>query len=474
MKKLLRLLITEIVIVAVLFAALTILILNPPGSEVETYVFSQRSATEIVSIHVEHEAGVIDIKTQDGGFMIDGVPSELVDIETFIEFLSACSEVSALQKVDTNKKDLAEFGLAPCQAWVYVLYADGTELSLQLGSKESVSGNYYFSVDGQDGIYLMAGETADYYLMVKESLISFYVTPELKVSSPLSAVGDVTFSGGPLKESVTIESVGFGDEEIREMARSFGAATHIVRGNAVYELDQSYGLEMLSPLCGMTGDSIMYYGLTPEQENAMGFAEPYMQVAFDYKNGTAEAVPYVLRFLPAIEDGSYFYVNAAGSGMVFLIERPAFMDIGYEKVLLRWFVSPLLMDVSGITVEVGDGVYDFTIDGSDAKNPVAALNGETVDISLFRRLFQLLNSAAADGDYLGVQPQPGDKPIMRVTYHYTEGKADDVVALYSGSTRRVNVYVNGVCEFGMKDSYVERVKQALSAIGAGESFDINW
>ncbi|MBE7017248.1 MAG: DUF4340 domain-containing protein [Ruminococcaceae bacterium] len=474
MKKLLRLLIAEIVIVVVLLAALVGLILNPPGSEVESYVFADRSATEIAAIHVEHEAGAIDIKSQNGGFMIDGVPSELVDIETFIEFLSACSEVSALQKVDANKKDLAEFGLAPCQAWVYVTYTDGLELSLQLGSQERVSGNYYFSVDGQEGIYLMSGETAEYYLMVKESLISFYVTPELKVSSPLSAVGDVTFSGGPLEESVTIESVSFGDEEVRKLARSFGAATHIVRGNGVYELDQSYGLEMLTPLCGMTGDSIVYYGLTPEQENAMGFAEPYMQVEFDYKNGTGESALYVLRFLPAIEDGSYFYVNAAGSGLVFLIERPAFMDIVYEKLLLRWFVSPLLMDVSGITVESGDKVYDFTIDGSDVKNPIAALNGETVDISLFRSLFQLLNSAAADGDYLGVQTQPNEKPLMTVTYHYTEGKSDDVIALYSGSTRRVNVYVNGVCEFGMKDAFVERVKQALTAIEAGESFDINW
>lgn len=63
---------------------------------------------------------------------------------------------------------------------------------------------------------------------------------------------------------------------------------------------------------------------------------------------------------------------------------------------------------------------------------------------------------------------------MTITYHYTQGKADDVITLYSGSTRRVNVFVNGVCEFAMKDSFVERVRQALPAIRAGESFDLNW
>lgn len=474
MKKLLRLLIAEIAVVAVLAIALLVLILNPVGSSEETYVFAARDATEIASIHVEHEGGVIDVKTQDGGFLIDGIPSELTDINTFIEFLTACSEVEAVQKVNAEGKDLAEFGLAPCQAWVYVTYTDGSELSLQLGSMEPLSGNYYFSVDGEDGIYLLEGEQASFYLMVKESLIAFNVTPELEVSSALSAVRDITFSGGPLQEPVTIESVADGDEQIRQLARSFGAATHIVRGSGVYELDQSYGLEMLTPLCGMRGLSIVYYGLTPEQEDSMGFAEPYMQAEFDYKNGTDAVEHYVLRFLPAMEDYSYFYVNAKGSGMVYLIERLSFFDMSYDKLLLRWFVSPLLMDVEGITVESGGKTYDFAVDHTDAKNPVATLNGEKVDIALFRSLFQLLNSAAADGDYLGVQPAPSGAPVMKITYHYTEGKADDVLALHSGGTRRVNVYVNGVCEFAMKDAYVERVSQALSAIESGESFDINW
>ena len=61
-----------------------------------------------------------------------------------------------------------------------------------------------------------------------------------------------------------------------------------------------------------------------------------------------------------------------------------------------------------------------------------------------------------------------------MTYRYTQGKADDTLALYPGSGRRVNVFVNGVCEFAMKDTFVERVREALAALGRGDSFDINW
>ena len=474
MKKLVRILVAEVIVVVVLAAALLFFLFSSRQTEEETYVFSAHSATEIVSVLIENEAGSIVVSTQDGGFLIDGVPSELVDIESFISFLESCSQVSALQKVDTGENDLSAFGLAPGQANVSVVYADGTMMNLTIGNQEPLSGNYYCSVAGENDVYLLAADTAGKYLVPKESLISFYVTPKLNVSSALSAVRDVTFIGGPLKEPVTIESVSAGDEEVKELARSFGAATHIVRGAGVYELDQTYGLEVLTPLCGMMGQSIVYYGLTDEQVDSMGFADPYMQVEFDYQNGTETAQRYVLRFLPAMEDYSYFYVNAKGSGTVFLIERLAFFDIAYEKLLLRWFVSPLLMDVSGITVEVGDTLYDFAIDQTDPKNPVAALNGQRVDIALFRSLFQLLNSAANDGDFLGEQPVPEAEPMMTVTYHYTDGKRDDVISYYSGGTRRTNVYVNGVCEFAMKDTYVERVTQALYAIQNEEGFDINW
>ena len=474
MKKLLRLLTAEVVVILVLAAAIAGFLLNPVRSVRESYVFSDHSLTDIVSVHVENEAGSIDVASQSGGYLIDGVPSELVDLEVFIDFLTACSQVSALKKVETDRAGLEQFGLAEPQARVSVAYADGGDLELRLGSREPLSGNYYCSVGDKNDVYLLAEETAGQFLMVKESLISFYITPKLEVSSALSAIRDITFSGGLLAEPVTIESVSAGDEEVKELARSFGAATHIVRGAGVYELDQTYGLTMLTPLCGMMGQSIIYYGLSQEQVDSMGFDLPYMQVEFDYKNGTQEAEHYVLRFLKATEDGSYFYANAQGSGVIYLVERLAFFDISYDKLLLRWFLSPLLMDVEGITVETGGEVYDFSIDHTDAKNPTAALNGQAVDITQFRNLFKLLGSAASDGGYLGVQPAPDGKPSMVITYHYTDGKSDDVMALYPGASRRVNVYVNSVCEFAMRDTFVERVNDALSAIQAGESFDTDW
>ncbi len=475
MKRMVRLLVIALVVVAILAATLAVLLGMPTRAEADTRVFSNHAATDVVGVHIKNDTGEYNVSAEDGGYVIDDVPSELVDVETFIGFMVACSDVSALTRVDMGKLDAAAFGLDEPQATVSVEYADGETMELLVGDAEPLSGNYYCAAPGEDDVYLIAGETAENYLIGKQGFVSFYVTPKLQVSSALSALADVTFSGGTLASPVTVESVSAGDAAVKQLARSFGAATHIVRGDGVYELDQTYGLTVLTPLCGLTAQAIVYYGLSAAQEDAMGFGSPYMQVDFDYRSSAdANATHYTLRLLPAKEDGSAFYANVAGSGVVYVIGREAFVDISYEKLLLRWFLSPLLMDVSGVTVEANGKTTEFTVDNTDRKNPQIQCDGETMDTEQFRSFFKLLVSAAHDGTYLGPQAAADGSPAMRITYRYTDGKADDVLALYPGETRRVNVYVNDVCEFAMKDTFVERVHEALAAMEHGETFDINW
>lgn len=474
MKKLIRLLIAAAATVAILAAALIVLLLNPPGAETEKTVLADHAATDIVSVEITNEAGTFQVHARDGGYLIDDIPSELIDIDAFINFMVACSDVTTLRRVERSEANASNFGFDAPLATVRATYGDGTELNLRLGAKEPLSGDYYCMADTEKGVYLLSADTAANYLIAKQALISFYVTPKLAVSSALSALQDVTFSGGPLEHPVTIESVSAGSDEVKQLAKSFGAATHIVRGAGVFELDQTYGLTVMEPLCGMTAQAIVAYGLTPEQESAMGFDTPYMQVEFDYKNGAETATHYVLRFLPAVEDGSMFYANAKNSGVVYIVERKAFFDITYEKLLLRWFLSPMLMDVSGVTVEDGGRSYTFTVDNTDRKNPVVTMNGSELDADRFRTFFRLIESAANDGVYLGMLAPSEQTPAMTITYHYGEGKPDDVMTLYSGAARRVNVYVNGVCEFAMKDSFVARVHEALQALQSGAEFDTNW
>lgn len=65
-------------------------------------------------------------------------------------------------------------------------------------------------------------------------------------------------------------------------------------------------------------------------------------------------------------------------------------------------------------------------------------------------------------------------PLLRLTYSYTGGKPDDVMELYPGGPRRTLVFVNGICEFAMKDTFAERMAQAMEAMETGADFGTEW
>ena len=79
---------------------------------------------------------------------------------------------------------------------------------------------------------------------------------------------------------------------------------------------------------------------------------------------------------------------------------------------------------------------------------------------------RLVTSAASDGQYLADAVADGEA-LMVITYNYIDpDKSPDVMTLYAGGTRRVNVDVNGVIEFDISASGVCNFKHRVYEFGA--------
>jgi hypothetical protein len=64
---------------------------------------------------------------------------------------------------------------------------------------------------------------------------------------------------------------------------------------------------------------------------------------------------------------------------------------------------------------------------------------------------------------------------MTITYDYLDpDKSPDVMTLYAGGARRVDVDINGVIEFDMKSSFVDAMKTACLHTISGEAIEENW
>jgi hypothetical protein len=327
-------------------------------------------------------------------------------------------------------------------------------------------------VAGDPAVYLMESERSAGFLLPKKAYVDDMVTPELALSSPLSALLDVTFAGGELAEPVRVESVALGDPEVVRAGITFGAPTHIVRGRGTYELDQTYGVEMMGALLGISADDIVGYQLSREEIMDFGFDQPTMLVTFDLKNGLdAEVERYVLELLR--KDG-VTYMTRNNNGVIYAVREPAFLQIEYSKLLVRWFLSPLLVDVRAIEIATGGQDHEFVITGETNAEKRVTCNGEELDIARFRALYGLLVSAAHDGRLLEDVAVEG-APLLRLTYHYLDDqKPPDVMELYPGDARRVYVRINGVTELAMEEMYLVRVQQALSILWTDDPIETDW
>ncbi len=472
MKTLLKALLILAVAVVLLAAGLVALVMRPTEKKTEAVAFVSAEPVDISSVAVKNETGTYRYYYENDGYVLDDIPASIADLDGFIAFMTHCGKLSALRRVADGP--LASYGLETPAATVDLAFFKGNGLHMDVGGKEPVSGNYYVAVQGFPGVYLISEAQAAPFLKPKTQVVSMGVTPPLQVSSPLSAIRDITFAGGGLKEPVTIRATAGGDEAVKRSALSFGTATHLVQSAGLYQLDQTYGAELFGSLFDIRAQDVKAYNVTEQQLKELGFDKPWMTVEYDMVNG-AGAKPQHCLLKVAHAGGNAFYAMLDGTGAVFQIAPQPFMGIQFDKLILRWFLTPMLMDVSAVTVEGQGQRYRFDIDNTDAKNPGVTCGETPVNIDLFRSFFRLLTSAASDGAYLGKQEQPEDEALLTVTYEYrANGKAPDVMQMYPGGVRRANVFVNGAGEFAMKDQFITRVWEGCQSLLAGRQIEENW
>lgn len=441
------------------------------GKKENDLVFVSYEPADIENIKIANSYGAYEVTKDEDGYTVADFPASIVDQEGFFELMYHSSAYGALKKVDETNDNLALYGLNNPSAIFCTTFSDGKSITIRLGDKEKVSGNYYGSVDGKDGVYLFAEEDVIYFLVKKETYISLQVTPELAVSSPLSAIKDITFSGSALEKPIEIKAVVGGSKEIKLQALSFGAPTHLVRLKGIYQLDQTYGIKLFNSVLGLKALDILGYNMSDSDLSKLGFDEPYMKVSFGLKNGTDYIADFELSVIPF---GEYYLASTKGTGLVFIIDRPDFLGIDYTKLCQRWFLTPLRKDLENLIVSFDNESFTF-VSGTDANgNNYAKVNGKDMDIEQFYAFYRLVTSAMSDGLYLE-DTQISGNPLITVTYNYLNtDKTPDIMTLYKGSARRAKVDVNGCVEFDMKDSYVDVLKNACHNAVSGKPIDETW
>jgi hypothetical protein len=445
---------------------------GPSGTGDGVFFLSDRSIDQVLRLRIKNQYDDYTVWQEGGGFVIEDLPVEQVNPEYVRMLLEESARVEYGALVPGGAAGPALYGLDNPEAEITVDYADGERLTLLLGNEETVSSGRYFMAAGTENVLLMKNNRALRFLMPREKFIHYEIVPFTGFPSPLSAVKKLRLSGRSFPGEIVIEEVrGDSAEEMRDAA-SFGVATHLVRSPGLHEIDQTECIEVFASLTGLLNRDVLAYNCSDEELDAYGFNDPLVKAEFDFLPG-AGSPPERVVLRVAVFQGDYILVRD-DQRIVHRIENEAFIRTKYEKLAMRWFLTPFVTDLRGLTLELEDRKYVFELRGEGNRNLEVLLNGKPLAVDRFRKFYALLISAENDG-VLIEQPAPETVPLMSLVFSYKDPlKAPDTMKLFKGALRRVNVQVNGRTEFSMLQRYLDVVKTAAAALSGEDDFNTGW
>ncbi len=476
MTKPLRSIVVILIVVVLLVVAAVWLFTAPTTTEESTaeggYIL-QTSPENVIEIKVNNMGGSYTMNRQGESAFIGEISDSILNVEYVTMLIDECSNIAYEELVEAQPDDLSLYGLDNPLSTVDISYADTTSLTLLFGDEEIVSGGRYAKLADSPEVYLFAGGRTVRFMGGQEQFIDYIIVPPNQTPDLLGIVGDVTISGTQLPQAVTIKAVDSTDSELMTQALSFGAVTHMITSPGLYEVDPSYLTKFAESLLGLISEGIVDYNCTDEELAQYGFDTPLLEIEFDVREATDAPYERSVIKLSQLPDGSPI-VTVDDEGVVYkILDGLDFTDVSYDKLILRWFLSPLITEISQIELSVDGKDYLYILSGDTTQDLSATCNGQTVDTAQFRQLYTLLVSAAGEGMLPERVSPPDSTPVFSLTYHYkNEQKSPDALRLYeSENLRRMLVEINGQCEFEMLQDYAPAVAEAAQALLAGQSVE---
>jgi hypothetical protein len=439
-------------------------------------VLTERAIGELEEIQIKNRYDEFSVWQEEGGFILADLPMDQVNAEYLFMLLDESSRIEYRALVSEDEAESAIYGFADPEATVTIRYAGASPLSLVFGDEEQVSRGRYFMAAGADAVYLMDRSRAVRFLQPLKNFIDFQIVPARAYPSPLQAIKTLRLSGEAFPRPVLISEVRSDDEEDMRLASSFGAATHLVRSPVLHEIDQKECIAVFSSLTGLLNIEVFDYNVSDEELAAYGFDRPYAMAEYDYKRSEEEAPLRIVLRAVRYEGGCL--LTRDDQRVIHRIERKAFINTSYEKLVMRWFLTPFITDLAAIKLDLGQGspagrTRLIRLSGEDNASLTVTLDGAPLDIDLFRKFYRLLISASSDG--FPERAAGEGTPLLGVTFVYRDSlKPDDTMIFRQGSLRRLSVQVNGVTEFAVLERYLGVTAAALEALSEGRDFSTDW
>lgn len=412
-------------------------------------------------------------------YVIDELRDYSQDKTTVKMLVNALIVLNAQDKVFDEVENKAEYGLDKPQATA-TLELDGSKVVVYLGSKNEGTGVYYAMLEGDAALYTIASSVAEKMLANSLSYLTTGLLPAYDIANePYLDIKSVMVERPDLEKPIILQAYS-GDEEgeARAYMSSF-EMTSPIKSDLNYHVDDQH----LPGFFGLNAESVV--ALYDEADAAKyGFDQPTMVNRAVFTDTKGVDWDKTVTVGKQMENGNY-YVLCADDGVVYEVLAD---ELGMLKASANDFVTtlPLLPNITTvasvditldgtkrsfeITSETPEKEEDATTEPSPEVTAVK-VDGTELDVKNFKQYYQLLISVAVDSvNTDAVSGQPG----LSITYHYTNGKSDQLDAYIVGNQRRMQVVINGEPMYEGRAAFLEKLRTETANLLAGKDVDTDW
>lgn len=491
-----------VVLVVVLVVLLQTAPENKEGTEsttssaVATVAMIEKSADDLKGLSIQNPDGSfhitpekVTVKAESEGeedttetvYGIDALRDYSQDKTTVKMVVNALIALNAEAKVFDEVENKAEYGLDKPQATA-TLELEGGDVTLYLGAKNEATGVYYAMVEGDPALYTVAATVAEKLLA---SQLSYLTTKLLDAydtaNEPYLDIERVEIQRPDLEKPIILAKYSGTEEgEARAYMSSFEMVSPI-KSDLNYHVDDT----ILPGFFGMNAESVV--ALYHDADAAKyGFDKPSMVARAVYKDTKEVDWDKTITVGNKMENGNY-YALCADDGVVYEVTES---ELGVMAATANDMVTtlpllPSITTVSSVDITLDGKKHTFEItnteqekDESEAADAEPTLevtavkgDGAELDVKNFKQFYQLLISVSVDS--VNTDAITGD-PALSVTYHYSDGKSDQLDAYIIGNERRMKVVINGEPMYEGRATFLEKLRTETANLLAGKDVDTDW
>ncbi|GHU73841.1 hypothetical protein AGMMS49992_13700 [Clostridia bacterium] len=458
---------------------------DPAATAEPAYLLMDKTKADFVSATVE-SGGQSYTMTHDGTiFSIEGMPQFKLD-QT--KASSLCSSLTYLyvNDIEANAVDLSLYGLANPKAKVNVKYTDGTSRNLLLGDEAPSGYRYYFKEEGSPKVYTVYSSTADRYTA---ALTSMRIIPTWTFADADIQHVKVTHQNGTVVEVKPVEGDVIGISYI-ELVSPFRYEVDSERIGELYTNAAALKLNGFEadPVAGLTG----LYGLDNPRYVLEVYGAPSTQ-------GDVTPTDTQERTLLHLEVGSQkndsqTFVRILDDQAVYLMDSTllAFLSNATAPMLVDRFaniiniqkVDTLTITGMGLTEKIdisrepsvnADGSPRLDGNGKQMTDDTFTLNGEPLDDTTARKLYQIIIGTRVDGVIPeGKAPGAAVTPVLTVRYRLNQVRDEETVEYLPYDGDYYAVRRNGETLFYILKTRVQMIPDALNDYHAGTFVPTNY